>query len=115
MPRYDYEQFPSSIEEEGKPSHPRHEYRIMDDPPMNEASIIYAIETICAGRYTPWTIGITDDPIQQKNARGNPARWYQWWADAEGIARNVEQHFLGKGMSSDPGRSKVPNFVFIFR
>jgi len=82
---------------------------------MKESSIVAAIEAICASRYYHWTIGITDDPIQRKKAHGNPARWYQWWADAEGIARNVEKYFLGKGMKGSPGGGKDPNHVYIFR
>ncbi len=89
--------------------------RDRDDKDMKEASIIYAIETICAGRYSPWTIGITDDPIQQKAAHSNPVRWYQWRADTEEIARNVEKYFLSKGMSSNPEKSRAPDHVYIFR
>jgi hypothetical protein len=38
----------------------------------------------------------------------------QWQADSEGIARDVEKYFLGKGMKGDTGGGENPTYVYIF-
>ena len=84
---------------------------------MRESEIIEAIEAKI-GRlklsYAVWTIGITDDPQRRKGEHNNPPLWDDWEADTETIARDVEKHFLEKGMKGAPGGGDHPNFVYVF-
>ena len=64
--------------------------------------------------YSIWTIGVTDDPNRRKAEHGNPKYWVQWNADSETAARNVEKHFLGKGMKGGTGGSGKADYVYIF-
>ena len=79
----------------------------------SESEIISAIDNIVI-HYPSWTIGITNDPDRRKREHGNPVRWEQWYAVTETTARNVEKHFLGKGMQGDTGGGISPNYVYIF-
>jgi len=80
---------------------------------MNEDEIIKGVEKI-VNYYEIWTIGITDDPDRRKKEHGDPKNWHQWEADTEEIARNVEKHFIVKGMQGASGGGDTPNFVYIF-
>jgi len=80
---------------------------------MKESEIKNAIEQIVS-TYSSWTIGITDDPDRRKVEHSNPTCWRQWIADTETIARNVEKHFLDKGMKGATGGGESPNYVYIF-
>ncbi len=80
---------------------------------MTETQIKSEIENIVS-TYSSWTIGITDDPERRKGEHGNPSHWHQWKADSEQIARNVEKHFLDKGMKGATGGGFSPNYVYIF-
>jgi len=80
---------------------------------MNESEIKKAIEGHVS-TYSVWTIGITDDPERRKGEHGNPAVWYEWKADSEDIARNVEKYFIDKGMQGGGGGGDHPNYVYIF-
>ncbi len=84
---------------------------------MKKSEIIAAIEAKI-GRlelnYVAWTIGITDDPQRRKGEHNNPALWDDWEADTETIARDVERHFLEKGMKGAPGGGENPNYVYVF-
>jgi len=64
--------------------------------------------------YPSWTVGITNDPSRRKSEHGNPRRWTDWYADSERCARNVEKHFLDKGMKGDTGGGVTPKYVYIF-
>lgn len=79
----------------------------------SEANIKAAIETIVTD-YTIWTIGVTDDPSRRRAEHGNPTHWHQWDADTEQAARNVEAHFLAKGMKGGPGGLGRADYVYIF-
>lgn len=85
---------------------------------MNEDEIIQEIENKVNSTktkdYTIWTIGITDDTERRRKEHDNPKYWQDWKADTEGIARNVEKHFLDKGMKGDTGGGDTPNYVYIF-
>jgi len=81
---------------------------------MNESDIKSAIERIVGGKYSLWTIGITDDPDRRRAEHNNPKHWHHWRADTETIARNVEKYFIGKGMKGDAGGGVSPNYVYIF-
>ena len=80
---------------------------------MKKMEIIKTIEKIVSN-YAAWTIGITDDPKRRKIQHNSPACWREWEADTEAIARNVEKHFLDKGMKGGGGGGDHPNYVYIF-
>ncbi len=80
---------------------------------MNKLEMIEAIEDFVFN-YLALTIGITDDPERRRSKHGNPMYWHEWKADTETIARNVEKHFLYKGMKSGGGSGDHPNFVYMF-
>lgn len=89
---------------------------------MQEQEIIQAIENrVMSAKtkdYSIWTIGITDDPVRRRtehdNAHDNTTYWKDWRADTETMARNVEKHFLGKGMKGGTGGGEHPTYVYIF-
>ena len=64
--------------------------------------------------YSVWTVGVTDNPTRRRGEHGNPNVWYQWNADTEQIARNVEAYFIAKGMNGGPGGAGRANYVYIF-
>ena len=82
---------------------------------MASATIIKeSIETIVTA-YSLWTIGLTIDPSQTEVEIGNPIGWRQYEGDTEQVAKNVEAHFVGKGMARDTGeRAWGAKYVFIF-
>ena len=80
---------------------------------MSKSEIIEAIEK-SVSNYLAWTIGITDAPKRRKSEQGNPRYWRYWKADTETIARNVEKHFLYKGMKGGGGGGDHPTFVYMF-
>ena len=86
---------------------------------MNESELKSAIEVkIDSSSYSIWTIGITDDPKRRRDeheAEGkNVKYWSAWKADTETIARNVEAHFLDKGMEGGTGGGEHPTYVYVF-
>ena len=54
---------------------------------MNQAAIEADIERIVNRLYSPWTIGVTDNPNRRKTEHDNPTYWHQWDADTEQAAR----------------------------
>jgi len=79
----------------------------------SESAIKAAIEKIVT-HYSVWTIGVTDDPNRRRTEHGNPNTWYQWDADTEDAARNVEAYFIAKGMKGATGGSGRADYVYIF-
>ena len=79
----------------------------------SKATIIAAIENFVSN-YSYWTIGVTDDPNRRKTQHDNPSPWYQWNADSETVARDVEAYFLQKGMKGDTGGGGNADYVYIF-
>lgn len=80
----------------------------------SETDIKAAIEGIVGGKYSIWTIGVTDDPNRRRTEHGKPGAWLQWDADTETDARNVEKHFLDKGLKGGGGGSGRADYVYIF-
>ncbi len=80
----------------------------------SESAIKLAIEEIIQGNYSAWTIGVTDNPARRKIEHSNPSTWFQWGADTEMGARNVEKYFLDKGMKGDGGGPGRADFVCVF-
>ena len=61
-----------------------------------------------------WTVGVTDDPERRKTQHKNPKAWKQWNAGSETAARNIEKHFLDKGMKGGGGGGGKADYVYIF-
>jgi len=78
-----------------------------------EAEIKKDIEDIVK-TYSDWTIGVTDTPADRRRKHGHPSPWYQWNADTEQAARNVEAHFIEKGMKGGTGGQGKADYVYIF-
>jgi hypothetical protein len=66
-------------------------------------------------QYSKYTIGITEDWFKRKGELGDPPGWDWWLADNEYVARNVQKHFLDKGMKEDTGGGQSPKYVYIFK
>ena len=64
--------------------------------------------------YSSWTIGVTDDPARRRREHSNPNVWHHWNADTDQIARNVEAHFVAKGMKGGSGGTGRADYVYIF-
>ncbi len=79
----------------------------------SESAIKTAIYNI-VGDYSLWTIGVTDNPARRETEHDNPSTWFQWDVDTEIGARNVEKHFLDKGMKSSGGGLGRADYVYIF-
>ena len=80
----------------------------------SETTIKAGIERL-VGTYSLWAIGLTDDPERREAEIGNPMGWRQFDADTEQVAKNVESHFVGKGMEGDTGgRVTRAKYVYIF-
>ena len=61
-----------------------------------------------------WTIGVTENPTQIREEFGTQPGWYQWEADSENTAREVEKHFLDKGCKGLIGNVDRPQWVYVF-
>jgi len=81
---------------------------------MTEWEIKAAIEGCMSGNYSAWTIGVTDEPIQRKQERGNPTYWHYWDATTEEAAKRIESYFVEKGCKSTSGGEARGNYVYIF-
>ena len=79
----------------------------------SESEIKAAIANVVSD-YSRWTIGVTDDPARRRSEHSNPSTWFQWGADTEIGARNVEKHFLDEGMKGGGGGPGRADFVYIF-
>ena len=69
--------------------------------------------------YQTWAIGVTDDAErkrqEQEQAGEDVKLWQSWDAGDEIGAREVEDHFLWKGMRGIPvGGTKNNHIVFVF-
>ncbi len=68
--------------------------------------------------YRYWTIGVTDNTSQRKSQHDsndkNTKFWQHWNADSEEDARDIEKHFLDKGMKGDTGGGGRADYVYIF-
>jgi hypothetical protein len=67
--------------------------------------------------YTLWTIGITDTPKSRKDQHidngKDVSEWADWSIHSESDAREIEEHFLDKGMRGDTEGGSV-KYVYIF-
>ena len=61
-----------------------------------------------------WTLGVTNEPARRRIEHGSPRTWYQWKADTETTARNVERYFITKGMQAAPSSPGRANYVYVF-
>ena len=79
----------------------------------SEADIKAAITKI-VGRYSAWTIGVTDNPTRRRSQHGNPSTWHHWNAATEQTARRIEAFFIAKGMQGATGGGGDADYVYIF-
>lgn len=80
----------------------------------SEAAIKAGIERL-VGTYSLWAIGLTDSPDQREIEVGSPMGWRIFDADSEQVAKNVGEHFVGKGMEGDNlGRYARARYIYIF-
>lgn len=79
-----------------------------------KAAIEERVKSTESEKYSIWTVGVTDDPKRRKTEHGDPVYWKQWNADSETAARNVETHFLDKGMKGSGGGGGKADYVYIF-
>lgn len=85
---------------------------------MNKAELIKTIEAKAGSNNSIWTIGITDDPDTRKAQHQNDGKsvkfWNHWKTDSETVGRDVEQHFLDKGMKGGAGGGGNAAYVYVF-
>lgn len=85
---------------------------------MEKSQIVGAIEDRVmrakTKKYSIWTIGITANPDERRNKHGNPEHWMHWKSNSESDARDIEKHFLDKGMKGETGGGERPIYVYIF-
>ena len=88
---------------------------------LNKASIKQAIEKKVASNYSVWQVGITNNSATRKQQHEDDGKsvksWTQWEADSLSDARDIESHFLGKGMKGGGGGDLDANktvYVYIF-
>ena len=86
---------------------------------MIKQDIINAIEDKRGSTsYSSWTVGVTDDPETRKQQHENDGKnvtyWKHWKTDSEQISRDVESHFLDKGMKGGGGGQGKAGYVYIF-
>ena len=67
------------------------------------------------GTYSLWEIGITNDPSLREVEIGTAMGWRHFEADSDRIAKEIEAHFVDKGMHGDSGlRISGAKYVYIF-
>ena len=85
---------------------------------MSKSGIVAAIDDRVnrakSKKYSIWTVGITNNLERRKGEHDNPKYWTGWKADSERDARDIEKHFIDKGMKGDTGGGDNPTFVYIF-
>ncbi len=82
---------------------------------MDGFEITGSIDRITNGNFGGWNIGITDDIAKSKTDNGAPTIWYNWRADTEGEAKEVEGNFTSKGMQGVSASGATPQHVYMFR
>lgn len=81
---------------------------------MVEQQVKADIERYISGKYSIWTIGVTDNPQKRKEEHDSPKYWHQWSASTEQAARDIEACFLKKGCKGGTGGGGNANYVYIF-
>lgn len=92
---------------------------VVENKNMNKADLIKTIdEKIGNTSRSIWTVGITDEPETRKAQHQNEGKsvkyWTHWPTDSESEAREVEQHFLEKGMRGGAGGGGKAAYVYVF-
>ena len=87
---------------------------------MDAQGIADAIEKLVGHSghpYEKWTVGVTDDPAKRRreyaSGGSDVSWWHDWNADTEQAARDVERHFLGKGMRGGTGGAGRADYVYV--
>lgn len=82
------------------------------------ANAIYKLVEHSKAPYEKWAIGVTDNPAQRRKRHEQDGHDVSWWRDwnagSEQAARNVEKHFLDKGMKGDTGGRGNADCVYVF-
>jgi hypothetical protein len=89
---------------------------------MGKSEIISEIESRVSNSekadYVLWTVGITDTPKIRKDQHANEGKnvkhWKDWSTVSEKDGRDIEEHFLDKGMKGDTGNDGSVRYVYIF-
>ena len=67
--------------------------------------------------YEKWTVGVTDNPARRRKeyegGGSDTSWWHDWNADTEQAARDVERHFLNKGMRGGSGGAGRADYVYV--
>ena len=64
--------------------------------------------------YDAWYIGITEKPKVRKQQHGHPLKWGLWELSNPITAREIEKHFLDKGMKGNSGGGTNTIYVYVF-
>ena len=64
--------------------------------------------------YGSWTIGRTTDPVRRERELDFPGFWRFWDAEDPNAAKQVEEHFLGRGMRKDDQEEDRATVVYLF-
>lgn len=76
---------------------------------MKKSEIIFAINTKITGTtYNLWRIGLTHDIAEHKSywsetKKQRTSCWTDWQADSLSDAKDIESHFINKGMRGSVG------------
>lgn len=65
--------------------------------------------------YSNWYVGITADPRTRHGAHGAPNLWRHWQAESHHEAREIERHFLDRGMNGGPGGGRYPRYIYVYK
>jgi len=60
----------------------------------SEKQLKEKVDYIVKGKYSSYTIGVTDDSNKRKRDHGNPKHWHHWDGDTEMVARNVVAYLI---------------------
>jgi len=82
-----------------------------------KTTIINEIASKVGANYSAWQIGITEDAAKRKGEWGqtkNVSSWTHWKADSSTDAKDIEAHFLRKGLKGGTGGDIGRNTVFVY-
>lgn len=88
----------------------------------SKASIVSAISSKISGtKFSIWRIGITENGAKRKTEwrdkeKQNVDHWSCWQADSATDAKDIEAHFIAKGMKGGTGGdlSGATRYVYVF-
>lgn len=85
---------------------------------MATSGIVSAINSHVGTNYSAWRIGITENWETRKkewiDAGENVSYWHCWKADSSTDAKDIESHFINKGMKGGTGGQLSYKTVFVY-